>query len=161
MRIPKHNLKKLIAESFSFTEVARKLGYKCSNGGATTFIKQKVLEGKFDISHFTGQRWNKGKIIGYQSKLDDWLTGLSKVSSSRLRIRLIREGLKPDRCERCFRKKWLGQLLPLELHHIDFNKQNNKIDNLQILCPNCHSLYPNHSRKKHGQVAKLEETRCA
>ena len=70
------------------------------------------------------------------------------VTSSKLRLKLIQDGLKQKECELCKTSIWLGKDIPLELHHIDGNRFNNKIDNLQILCPNCHSLTPNHSRQK-------------
>ena len=70
------------------------------------------------------------------------------VTSSKLRLKLIQDGLKQKECELCKISIWLGKEIPLELHHIDGNRFNNKINNLQILCPNCHSLTPNHSRKK-------------
>jgi len=68
--------------------------------------------------------------------------------SSRLRKRLIEEGYKKNICEKCGITEWMGQKITLELHHIDGNRINNKLENLAILCPNCHSLTPNHSRQK-------------
>lgn len=68
--------------------------------------------------------------------------------SSRLRKRLINEGYKENICEKCGITEWMGQKITLELHHIDGNRINNKLENLAILCPNCHSLTPNHSRQK-------------
>lgn len=47
----------------------------------------------------------------------------------------------------CTLSEWMGEKLPLELHHIDGDRFNNQLENLQILCPNCHSLTPNHSKK--------------
>jgi hypothetical protein len=70
------------------------------------------------------------------------------VVTSKLRLKLIEDGLKDKKCEKCGISNWQGEDLPLELHHIDGNRFNNNIDNLQILCPNCHSLTPNHSKKK-------------
>ncbi len=70
------------------------------------------------------------------------------VVVSKLRRKLIEDGLKKKECEVCNISTWQGMDLPLELHHVDGNRFNNEIDNLQILCPNCHSLTPNHSRRK-------------
>ena len=70
------------------------------------------------------------------------------VITSKLRLKLIEDGLKKKECEICEISTWQGKDLPLELHHIDGNRFNNTIDNLQILCPNCHSQTPNHSIKK-------------
>lgn len=65
----------------------------------------------------------------------------------KLRKKLIEDGIKQDQCELCGLTEWMGQKIPLELHHIDGNRFNNNLENLQILCPNCHSLTPNHSKK--------------
>jgi 5-methylcytosine-specific restriction endonuclease McrA len=64
-----------------------------------------------------------------------------------LRKKLIQDGIKKEECEMCGISEWRGSKIVLELHHKDGNRHNNQINNLQILCPNCHSLTPNHSRK--------------
>lgn len=62
----------------------------------------------------------------------------SNMSNSAKRIRLIEEGVKEDKCECCGLSEWMGKHIPLELHHIDFNHNNNNLNNLAILCANCH-----------------------
>lgn len=70
------------------------------------------------------------------------------VQVPKLRQKILEEGIKEEKCEMCGRKTWMGNKIPLELHHIDGNRYNNDFGNLQLLCPNCHSLTPNHSKKK-------------
>lgn len=54
-------------------------------------------------------------------------------------------------CEKCGISEWFGRPLSLEIHHIDGNRHNNELSNLQILCPNCHSLTDNwRSRNQKG-----------
>jgi len=65
----------------------------------------------------------------------------------KLRKKLIEDNIKKNECEICGLSEWLGHKIPLELHHIDGNRFNNSLDNLQILCPNCHSL-------THNQITK-------
>lgn len=60
------------------------------------------------------------------------------VNNSRKRIRLIEDGLKENKCECCGLSEWMGKPIPLELHHKDFNHYNNDLDNLMIVCANCH-----------------------
>lgn len=74
-----------------------------------------------------------------------------------LRNRLIAEGLKEDRCERCGISEWQGLKLSLELHHRNGQKHDNRLENLEILCGNCHSLTHtwggrNVARKRHLRV---------
>lgn len=59
--------------------------------------------------------------------------------SYKLKKRLIEEGIKENKCEECGLKTWLGNPLPLELHHIDGKRSNHHLSNLMLLCPNCHS----------------------
>ena len=61
------------------------------------------------------------------------------ISSHKLKERLIEDGIKERRCENCGLTEWMGKFIPLELHHKDGNHSNNDLDNLQLLCPNCHA----------------------
>lgn len=60
---------------------------------------------------------------------------------------MIKEGYKEYKCECCGLTEWRGKPIPLELHHKDGNHDNNKLDNLEILCPNCHAQTDNYTGK--------------
>jgi hypothetical protein len=62
------------------------------------------------------------------------------TSTATLRRRLIKAGLKEARCESCGISEWQGQPLPLALDHINGVHTDNRLENLRILCPNCHAL---------------------
>jgi transposase-like protein len=64
-------------------------------------------------------------------------------SRSNLKRRLLREGLKAPRCEACGITDWRGKPLSLALHHINGDGHDNRLENLQLLCPNCHSQTEN------------------
>ncbi len=95
-------------------------------------------------------RWNKGltsddhKSIK-KKDISEILIENSKWSSSSIRQRLIKEGLKEKKCEGCGATTWLGVDIPLELHHINGNHYDNRFENLLVLCPNCHSLTDSHT----------------
>jgi len=112
--------------------------------------KPETLNGyltKFGIE-YSGNKGAKGKKIAHNRiKAIDYIKK-DIVVCSKLRKLLIRDGIKEKKCEMCGIDEWLGLDLTLELHHIDGNRFNNELNNLQILCPNCHSLTPNHSHKK-------------
>lgn len=73
-----------------------------------------------------------------------------------LKKKLINNGIKEEKCEKCGNTMWLGQKIHLHLHHKDGNHKNNYIDNLQLLCPNCHAMTENYAGKniKHNKIVK-------
>lgn len=78
-------------------------------------------------------------------------------TTSRVKEKLIKEGLKEDVCEECgCPAEWNGRPLSLELHHIDGNSNNNELSNLKILCPNCHQQTDNF-RGKNTAKAKTNK----
>jgi hypothetical protein len=81
------------------------------------------------------------------------------IKSLKLKNKLIEDGLKENKCEICNNSSWNKQIIPLELHHIDGDNSNNKIENLQIICPNCHAQTDNYrNRNKPKESAQKEKT---
>jgi len=73
--------------------------------------------------------------------LDELLAG--RRNRKHLKERLIKLGLKENRCEICGIAEWLGRPLNLPLHHVNGDGGDNRLENLQLLCPNCHSQTAN------------------
>ena len=79
------------------------------------------------------------------------------VLSSWLRKKLIAEGVKKAECERCKLTTWMGDPAPLELDHIDSNHNNNRLENLQILCANCHGQKTKMTRRDGALDRELDD----
>ena len=79
----------------------------------------------------------------------------SSYNRYHLKIRLLSEGLKPERCEGCGVTEWGGLPLAFELHHINGDGRDNRIENLQLLCPNCHSQTDTWGGRNKGRRADL------
>lgn len=80
------------------------------------------------------------KDNGNKIELQDILDGkFPNYQTFKLKNKLIKSGLKQNVCEICGISEWNGKPINMELHHKDGNKHNHSIDNLQMLCPNCHS----------------------
>lgn len=134
----KEKLQEAVNNSTTFADVCRFLNLKPSTG-SQVHIKSRVILNKIDTSHF--QHWRKGKSFpNERSNTLDYCFNGSQVSSSKLRKKLIRDGYKPNNCEKCGISEWQGEEVILELDHIDSIHTNNELSNLQILCPNCHAL---------------------
>lgn len=73
---------------------------------------------------------------------------INAVRSCILKKKLIEEGIKKAKCEECKRVTWNNSPIPTELHHKDGDRFNNELENLQILCLNCHAQTKNYRRKK-------------
>lgn len=118
-----------------------------------------ILNSNIDTRHFEKPCWNKGKKTGHIFPLSDYLQNKRSIISHALRLRLFEEKIFEKKCSGCGRRKWLGNNMPLELDHIDGNKHNNSLQNLRILCPNCHvftETYKSKNRKNvSGVVAEL------
>ena len=150
----KENLIEIVKNSYSISDVARGLGLKPMGSNFNTIRKYIDLY-ELDTNHFTGQSWNKG--ICYSEKtakvpLNEILKDNTNFKADVLKKRLVAEGIKDYRCEKCgCNDTWQGEPITLELHHINGNHYDNRLENLQILCPNCHSQtnkYKNRGVKK-------------
>ena len=141
----KEMLEKLVSESSSLSEVLKKQG-KSISGSSFKILKNNL--DNYDIKyHFLNKKGSK--YIFRNKPLTDILIENSNYSSSDLKKRLIKEGLKNDICEICGQSNvWNNNTLTLQLHHIDGNHNNNCLTNLSIICPNCHTQMTSYLSKK-------------
>jgi len=135
-----------VQNSKSLRMVIKALGLKPA-GGNYKQIEKYIKVYNLDTSHFTGKLWSKGLKLGFKPKIPilKILVNHSNYQSFKLKNRLFAEGLKPMYCEECgWQKRSPDGRLPLELDHINGDPCDNRLENLRILCPNCHSLKLNH-----------------
>ena len=139
-------LKHAAEKSFSKRQVLHLLGLK-EAGGNYSQISKYLTEFDINIGHFKGKGWNKGLTGIGKSRilLEDILIIGSTFQSYKLKKRLFLTGLKKRECEECrWAQKSEDGRIPLELDHINGNSKDNRLENLRVLCPNCHSLKPTH-----------------
>lgn len=146
-----------VKDNKSYAGVIKQLGLVPAGGNYAT-VKKKIAELNLDISHFTGKGWNVGlKFKPKQAQpLSEILVENSNYQSYKLLKRLIKEGVKERICERCNNKEWLNGPIPLELHHVNGIHNDNRLENLQVLCPNCHALTDNYRGKSNKKSAQME-----
>ena len=135
INVDKETFIKVCNESKTMSQASYSLGLHFN-----TFKRYAVKYGCYAPNR--GGKGTKKPIIRY--KLEDILAGKHPdYQSSKLNRRLVAEGIKENRCEMCGINSWNGKQLQLELHHIDGNRNNHSLDNLMLLCPNCHSQTDN------------------
>jgi len=136
-------LEPVVMSSNSFSQVCKKLGKK-PVGAMWELIKSKVHLFDIDTSHFTGQAFHTGynHTGKAQKRTPEKLLTEGKIRREpgrRLREALLEIG-RTDCCAECgLTGDWNGKPITLEVDHIDWDWSNCRPENLQLLCPNCHS----------------------
>ncbi len=109
---------------------------------------------------FANQTWNnavkRGDVVARARAIPiNELLVAGRVSTSRysLKLRLLANGLKRARCEECGLAEWHGSPLSLALHHVNGDRHDNRLANLQLLCPNCHSQTENFAGRNRRRAA--------
>ena len=147
----KEEIEEAVKNSLAIAGVCRKLNMKPCGGNYKT-LHGKFKEWQIDTSHFTGAAWNQGeqfKPFAKKYGLEDALVENSPYKNSNsLKKRLFKEVIKTKQCEECGIVEWNGKEITLELEHINGNNTDNRLENLKILCPNCHSQTTTFRNKK-------------
>lgn len=141
-----------VKKSFSYCGVMRLLGLNFKGGGGYTNIKKSIARYKLDTSHFKCQGWSKGRTFSSKATLDDYLNGQRGIQSHKLKLLLLKEKVFAKVCSNCKNVEWMGVEIPLELDHINGNHEDNSLQNLRLLCPNCHALTPNYCAKNKKKI---------
>lgn len=89
---------------------------------------------------YKGNRGLKGKKISNgETSYKEYTENGKPINAHKLKNKLIKQKVKERKCEICGRTEWNDMEIPIELHHINGNHFDNSLENLQILCPNCHA----------------------
>lgn len=138
-------VKESVLNSCSLSQTLIKLGL-VPRGANFRTLKKYIDKYSVDVSHFAPHR--STRKMPERFLLKNILKENISYSSSRLRERLIKEKLKSNNCEMCGQtENWKGKKISLILDHINGKHEDNRLENLRILCPNCNATLDTHCSK--------------
>ena len=142
----------IVKESNNLSDVCRNIGLKPYYGNRET-VKKNIKKFDIDTSHFSFNSNIKNNLENFKKiKTENILIENSTFSTTYLKDRLYKEGLKKRECELCGQtEEWKGKKISLILDHKNGVNNDNRIDNLQIVCPNCNATLDTHGGKNIGK----------
>lgn len=136
-KISTESLKELIDKNETISGVMRYFGLY-NKGNSSVTLKKRLNEEGIDYSKF-GSNWGKGKF-SKSIPLNEILIENCSINRANVKRRLLKEGLLENKCYICnLEPNWNGQKLVMVLDHKNGICDDNRINNLRLLCPNCNS----------------------
>lgn len=146
------DLAAVVAGAGSRAEVIRLLGAIPSSGRYRQ-LATALADADIDVSHLEERTAAMRRTPRRPRPLSEVLVrGARTTDTHRLKLRLIDEGVLPPRCASCGGERWLGVAIPLQLDHIDGDRTHNRLENLRLLCPNCHAQTDTYCGKNIGRA---------
>ncbi|MEU3076932.1 HNH endonuclease [Streptomyces laurentii] len=156
LRWTREVLEEAVAASTNMCEVLRRLGTEVV-GGHHTHISRRIEAFGIDTSHFATpprterMRDNRRRRAPEEILVENTSAHPRRARGNRLRSVMLEIGVK-EQCALCGLTVWLGKPVPLEVDHVDGDWRNNQIENLRLLCPNCHSATDTYRGRNKGPV---------
>lgn len=154
----------LVATSRSLAEVLGALKLK-PTGGNYRWIAFRIRFLGLDAAHFSGKSWARGQTaetsagVGRsgarrsRTNAEVFVENSPETCGARIARRLIRLG-REYACSVCSLREWKGKPLKLHVDHLNGINNDNRLENLRFLCPNCHSQTATYCRKGRGATAR-------
>ena len=150
--MPSQEFQQLVQSSTSIGQILKAFGLS-NKGGNSNTVKRRIKHENIDMSHIIlGRGSNKGKTYTRLTN-EEMFVSNSITRRKDLKRRLIRDKLIPFQCRDCgITHLWNNKPIVLQLEHINGVCNDNRLENLCFLCPNCHSQTDTFAGKKAGRV---------
>ena len=160
-RYSQEEARRAVRSSLSYAETLRRLGL-CSTGGNWRTLRLWIERWAIPTDHFDSRAAQRAGLLRRPRPLEEVMVEGSTYSRNHLKNRLYREGLKPRSCEVCGQGElWRGQPMSLVLDHVNGIRDDHRLENLRILCPNCAATLDTHcGRKNRMEISDRECLRC-
>lgn len=139
--------------SRSYGAVLSRLGLVPAGGNDAT-LRATIQRLDLDVAHMLGAGWSKGGHLPDASRtvpFREILVENSAYQSHKLKNRLLRDKVLERACARCGNAEWLSGPIPLELDHRNGLRTDHRLENLRLLCPNCHALTASYRGRNIGK----------
>jgi Zn finger protein HypA/HybF involved in hydrogenase expression len=160
-KIPKEELIEIVKQSSTITQVLNKYGLD-NKGGNHHTLKKRLIEDNIDYSHITsGCNHNKGKTFAFKPFLsnEEIFVENSSFNRTHLKARIIRQKLLEYKCVDCgLSGMWNNKPISLHIDHINGISDDNRLNNLRFLCPNCHSQTHTYAGKSISKSKVVKNT---
>lgn len=155
-----NELRAAVASSSSFSEVLRRLQMRPAGGNHST-IRKYVARWGIDTDHFDPSVARRRANSRRRVPLREVLTTHSTYDRGKLKRRLYETGLKERACELCGQgEMWFGKPMSLILDHVNGQANDNRLENLRIVCPNCAATLETHCGRNAPLRTSRECARC-
>lgn len=155
----KEDLTKIVQSSTTMTEILKHFGF-INHGSMYKVLKDRLIADNIDFNHIPVGRFpNKGrKFIIEKIPLDKILVKNSTYNRTHLKKRLIEDKIIEYKCAECnLGPIWNNKKLSIQIDHINGVSDDNRIENLRFLCPNCHSQTNNFAGKNSKKSVHIKE----
>jgi hypothetical protein len=137
----------------------------CASGGGYRILQKYATSWEISTDHFDPWAANREALSrrtrAVTKSLDEILVAGRPTNSGRLKERLYAAGVKERRCELCGQgEEWRGRRMALVLDHINGVRDDNRLENLRVVCPNCNATLDTHCGRKATVLTERECLRC-
>lgn len=142
----------IVKNSCSFSDCLRAVGLGTNGGSSSDILKRRIRELNCSIEHFS--RGTDRGVHQTYSLSEILIKNSSYTNISSLKRRLLYEKLLDYQCDECGLKEWRGAPISLHLDHINGQNTDHRLENLRLLCPNCHSQTDTYAGKNKYNVGE-------